>query len=294
MSLFKKKKKNDAEEINEVDASDATDIVVKKDNDIKEDSEKSLEIKEDDSEEKEKPREEKRKENGPFKALGFVFKLLASAVLFAVALSIALKLEDAQAIVITITAIFILLLCIARSIFYLINRKKYTKYFKIMNIAEIIIDLTIGIFLLVGGIYYQNNSNDGGKFIDFMQDYYRYFVGVVMFIRGALHFFAVGFFKSKSTIFNYFVNLACITLGTFCMAYDFTLKQLVVLLMVLMFISCVYLGVDGIKSAIKHWNGGDDNSKKSKPKKDKKDKKKDNEIPAGIIEPETNNQVIVS
>ncbi len=296
MSLFKKKKKNDVEEIKEVDASDSTDIVIKKDEEIKEEEIKSEETEEDNSlEEKEKTREEKRKENGPFKGLGFIFKICGAAVLLAIFIAMTVKFDDAQVMIITVTGTIITLLCLARLIFYFLNRKIYTKTFKTINIIEIILDGCCGLFLMVGGIYFQQHEEEAGKFIDFMKDKYRFFVGAVLWLRGALHFFATAFFKSKSTIFNYFVNLIFVTLGTFCIAYSFTLKQFVIVLIVVIALSCIYLAFDGIRGAIKYWNGGD-NNKKSKPKKkkDKKDKKKADEIPAGIIEPETNNQAIVS
>lgn len=267
-------------------------------------SQEKVEVKEEASvdnaseEEQEAPtpsREVLRKENGPFKGLGFVFKIAGAALLLAIFVTMSFNFDDAQMMIITVTGAFISILCVARFIFYMLKRKTYTKWFKIMNLVEVILDGACGLFLLIGGIYYQSHSNDQGKFIDFMQDYYRFFVGAVIYLRGALHFFATAFFKSKSTIYNYFVNLVFVTLGTFCLAYDFTLKQLVIVLLVVIALSCIYLAQDGIRAAIKYWNGGDNNGPKKSKKKDKeKNKKKENEIPAGIIEPETQDQAIIS
>lgn len=264
----------------------------------------AVEVKEDTAtdeaaeEEQEAPtpsREVLRKENGPFKGLGFVFKIAAAALLLAIFITMSVKFDDAQVIIITVTGAFITILCLARLIFYFLKRKDYTKWFKVMNIVEIVLDGVCGIFLLAGGVYYQTHSDEQGKFIDFMQDNYRYFVGAVIYLRGALHFFATAFFKSKSTIYNYFVNLVFVTLGTFCLAFDFTLKQLVILLLVVIALSCIYLAQDGIRAAIKYWNGGDNNGPKKTKKKDKdKEKSKESEVPAGIIEPETQDQAIIS
>ncbi len=275
--MFKKKKKN---ELETVDATDS----------IKEEVAEKETI--EPEEEKEEPtRFEKRQANGPFKGLGWVAKLAAAAILVALVITMAVKFDDAQLIVITITGAFITLLCLARIIFYFINRKKYTKKFKILNIVEIIVDALCGIFLLVCGIYYQNNSDKASKFVDFLQENYRFFVGVVIYLRGALHFFATAFFKHKSTITNYFLNLIFVTLGTFCIAYEFTLKQFVIVIIVVAALSCLYLAFDGIKGAINYWNGGNDN----RPRKEKKkDKKKKEEIPAGVYEPEKQDQAIVS
>lgn len=281
------KKKNKKKELENIDATDSLKEEVKE-----EIAKNTL----DDEEETDTPKEEvsrfdKRKTNGPFKGLGWVAKLAAAAILVALVITMSVNFDDAQLIVITITGAFITLLCFARIIFYFVNRKKYSKNFKILNIIEIIVDAVCGIFLLACGIYYQNNSDNSSKFVDFLQKYYRLFVGTVIYLRGALHFFATAFFKHKSTISNYFVNLIFVTLGTFCVAYEFTLKQFVIVLIVVAALSCLYLAFDGIKGAINYWNGGNDN----RPGKEKKkDKKKKEEIPAGVYEPEKQDQAIVS
>ena len=281
MSLFKKKKN---ENLNEIDATDS--------NEIKIEDKVEEESAEEEVVEAPKTLDERRKQNGPFKGLGWIFKIAAAALLLAIFFIMVFNQDDAMKAIITVTGTFIALLCIARLIFYFMNRKNYTKYFKIVNIIEIILDGFVGLFLIFAGVYFQKHD-EGNKFYDFMNDNYRFFVGAVLYLRGALHFFATAFFKARSTIFNYSCNLAFVTLGTFCLAYDFTLKQLVILLIVVVALSCLYLSQDGIRSAIKYWNGGNGNEQRKSKKKDK-DKNKDKEIPAGIIEPETEDRAIIS
>lgn len=287
MAFGKKKKKNE-----EIEVVDATDTALEENEEAKVEETDSNEVEETEEETETVEKNVKPKKKSPIKGVGFIFKLLGAALLLAIFISMSVKFDDAQIMIITVSGALITLLCIARLIFYVKKKDKYSKAFKTMNIVEIIIDASCGIFLLAGGIYYQNNSDSAGKFIDFMQDKYRYFIGIVLYLRGVLHFFATAFFKAKSSVYNYIANIIFITAGTFCMAYEFTLKQLLILLLIVIGCSILYLSYDGIKGAIKYWNGGENN--KPKTKKKKKDKKKNDEVPAGIIEPEQKDQAIVS
>ncbi len=240
----------------------------------------------------EEPKKERR---NPFKDTGFIVKIFSAAVLLALGIWMIVDHTTAEKIIVTLSGCAILILCLAR-IVYLVRAKDLSKKYKATVLIEILLDFVDGMFLIVAGIYYQKNNNDEGdkKFVKFVRKNYRFFVGSAIYLRGVVHFFETGFLKSKTTIYNYFINIALITIGTFCLAYKFTVSKLVWVITVCVLLSFAYLAQDGIRQYVRFKTGGNTGEKKKEKKKDK-DKPKENEIPAGILdEPTDRDQAIIN
>lgn len=235
-----------------------------------------------------------------FKYSSFWIKICACAILVALGIWMIVENDICKQIIITVSGVAVGLLCIAR-IIYLIRAKNISKRFKLVSLIEICINAVLAVFFIIAGVNFQTNKDT--KFYDFLNENYRYFIGVVFYIRGTLHFFACSFFEKKVTMVNFFINLIFITVGTFCIAYKFTVDKLAWVLIALILLSAVYLGIDGIITYQK-FNGGNNNGEKVIIKKKNKDDSKvkeveesigdREEIPAPIIEPTQDNEQIVS
>lgn len=259
--MFKKKKKEELEVV------EATDTNASLENDTKEENEVE---------------ETKPQKKNPFTDLGFIFKIFAAAILLALGLWMIFDHSTAEKVIVTTSGAAILILCVARLV-YLMRAKNLTKKYKITVICEIVIDLVVGGFLIVAGVFYQKQEAKYEKFVKFVKGNYRWFVGSVIYLRGVVHFFETGFLKYKTNIFNYVVNIALITLGTFCFAYKFDVSKLAWIITVAVLLSCAYLSLDGIKTYVRFKNGGDKGEKRT-PKKKDKEKDKESEIPVGILD----------
>lgn len=228
-------------------------------------------------EEKEEKLEQKRQVRAErrysFINAAFILKMLAAAFLLAIGIWFLVDRDSAKMIVITTTGVLVALLCLGR-IIWLFKDKNSTKKFKYVTLAEIALETIVAIFLIYSGIKYQTGDKDNrSKFIEFVEDNYRYFIGAVIYLRGVMHFFAVSFFKSKVSIANFVINVGFITLGTFCIFSDkATVSNIAWVMIVLIFLGFVYLAGDGVHQFIK-WKKGPGNNGENTIKKEKKNKK---------------------
>lgn len=241
------------------------------------------------SEEKESDVKEEKEKNNPFSYSGFVVKIFSAAVLLALGLWMLFDRSTAEKLIITVSGVFIIILCLSRTI-YLLRTKDLEKKYKISVCIEITLDLIAGIFLIIAGIYYQKNNDSTKGFVKFIKKNYRFFVGLVIYLRGVIHFYETGFLKFKTTVINFVINIIFITIGTICFAYKFSVKDLSLVIAIFVLLSCVYLTQDSVRHYIRFKNGGDNNKKKEK----KNDVKKSDEIPAAILDKEESNQQIVN
>lgn len=247
-----------------------------------------------------KKNENKEKKQSSFKYSSFWIKIVACAVLLAVGIWMIVEHDVCKQIIITLSGVAVGLFCIAR-IIYLIRANDISKRFKLVSLIEIIINACLAVFFIIAGINYQTNKDT--KFYEFLNKNYRYFIGVVFYLRGALHFFACSFFNKKVTMVNFFINLVFITVGTFSIAYEFTVDKLAWVLIVLVLISSLYLGIDGIVTYQKFKGGNNNGEKTVITEKEVNDdievSKEDtildkNEVPQEIIEPEVDNERIIN
>lgn len=236
--------------------------------------------------------EEKKEDNIIEKNINSFFwiKIAGAAILFALGIWMLVDRDMASRIIVTATGVLVLVLSIARFI-YVINAKNISKMFRVANIVELCLDLVIGVFLLICGIWYQANTDSRKKFVEFVYDNYRYFAGTVLYVRACLHFYSTAFFKVKSTIINYIINIIFITAGTFFIAFKFTLHDLSFVVAILLILSVAFFIYDGIMSYQKYKNGNnDDNARKSDEASDKKEKA----IPHEIADPKPNRDQAVN
>ena len=258
--MFKKKKEKELETV------EATD---------------NLEVKQ----EEKAPKERKN----PFLNAGFIVKIFAAAILLVVGLWMIFDRSAAEKVIVSISGAAIIILCLARFI-YLVRTKDLEKKYKTAVCIELIIDFVAGVFLIIAGIYYQKNNDTTKGFVKFIRKNYRFFVGSVLYLRGIMHFYETGFLKHKTTIVNFVINIAFITLGTICFAHKYNVKDLSLAIAIFVLLSFLYLTQDGVRHYIRFKNGGENNSKKEK----NKSSDKEDSIPAAILDKEESNQQIVN
>lgn len=289
-----KKNKNKNEIDFQVDSTEVvkTEEEIAQEEALRKEQEEKLRLKEEAKQEKKERNKERRT---TFVNSMFILKMIGAAVLLGLGIWMLVDVNTAKQLVITSTGAVVALLSIGR-IIWLFKDKESTKRFKLITLIEIIIDACVAVFLMIAGIKYQagNEEEKTSKFVKFVENYYRYFIGVVFYARGVLHFFAVSFFKSKATLVNFVTNIVFLTTGAFCIfSKDATVKNIARVLTVLVLITCTYLGGDGIYQFIKFKNGNN-NGEKRKVKDKNKDKNKEEvkedikheEVPNAIIEPE--------
>lgn len=244
----------------------------------------------------EEKKEQKKERKYAFINAQFILKMVAFAILFGLFFWLLFDKGSRGTIIITTSGALIGILCLAR-IVWLCMDKKSSKRFKLVTLIEILCDAAAAVFLLIAGVKYQSGDKDTKGFISFVEKNYRYFVGGVLYARGVLHYFAVTMFKTKSTFMNYVVNMAFITVGTWFIADKrMTVSNLGMVIVVLIAISCVYLGGDSLYAYIKFKNGNGSGEKRIKKEKAKEEEKSPEVIENAIIEPEveTNDSINVN
>lgn len=264
--MFGRKKKNEDFNVEASDVKTQEELEIEKKEKEKEDEEKE--------EQKKQARTERRHS---FINAAFILKMLAAAFLLAIGIWFLVDRDSAKMIVITTSGVLVALLCLGR-IIWLFKDKNSTKRFKYITFAEIALETIVALFLIYSGIKYQTgDKDDKSKFIEFVEDNYRFFIGAVIYLRGVMHFFAVSFFKSKVSVANFIINIGFITLGTFCIFSDkASVSNIAWVMIVLIFIGFIYLAGDGVHQYIK-WKKGPGNNGENRVEKEKMNKK-DKEI----------------
>lgn len=286
--MFNKKKK-DEEELKKAN-TEATDANEEESSLVK--AEEVSEVAQKDEAEEIEDDDNKKKSKNPFNYSGFALKIFASAVLIAVGLWFVFDHESANNIIVTASGAAVLILCLARIVYLLRHKNKTSKRYRITSLIEIIVDLVVGVFLIIAGVVYQKDNNSTQKFVKFINNNYRFFVGSVIYLRGVIHFFETAFLNQKSTLLNYFFNIILITVGTFCFAYKFDVSNLAWGITVCILLAAVYMTQDSVRAYITFKNGGS-NGEKRKKKNAKKEEKK--QINAGVLDqPQDSNGAMIN
>ena len=109
------------------------------------------------------------------------------------------------------------------------------KLLKWIYVAEIVIDIVIGVILIVIAI----NENDLNNFLG-------YLVGGVLYLRALVYFFSTVLRKESSDWLQFVVHIGLITVGTVIITKGgFSAEQLGWVILVISLIAAVYIGYSG-------------------------------------------------
>ena len=109
---------------------------------------------------------------------------------------------------------------------------------KIIYAVEILLNVVTGVLLVL----------EGGK-DDYSENLMRYLVGAVLYLRGAIYFFATVIRKEATDHLQFIVHLAFITLGVVILATDyFTVKNLAFVVLILAIIAAFFIGYSGFRN----------------------------------------------
>lgn len=153
---------------------------------------------------------------------------------------------------------------------YLIKADIKTKV-KYLLLIEVVIDVVVGIMLFIGGANFSSSDNN---FASFMIKNFKYFLGLVFYLRGLLYLISCIFLQHLTHAKEFIINIVLFTFGAVAFSVkEFDVKALSWILVALAFICGAYTLCDGSYYYIK--NKKHEDSKKNKKKEKSKDKVKE-------------------
>ena len=110
---------------------------------------------------------------------------------------------------------------------------------KIIYSAEIFLNVLAGILLIL----------EGGKGDDYKPDLMRYLVGGVLYLRGAIYYYATVLRKEATDYLEFFVHLALLTLGVIIFVTKFfTVDNLAWVVLILAILAALFIGYSGYRN----------------------------------------------
>lgn len=167
-----------------------------------------------------------------FKKYLFVFEWIGGAILLAVGITVVV----APQIFLYIAGLVLIIF----GLFRLVPLLKTTedRLMMLLYLVEIILNVAIGAFLIF----------EGGK-DDYNENLLRYSVGGVLWLRGALYYFATVIRKESTDYVKFWTHIALITLGPVIVVSNvFKAENLAWVLLVLAVLSALVISFDGYKN----------------------------------------------
>lgn len=272
----------DEEEIDEEEIDDEASEV----DDIEEEESQ----KDDSKPKKKKNKEKKQPKQNPITTYKFWFKIFGAVLLIIFGFLLLFKKDVAKSIVLIFTGGVFVLFSLVR--FVPLFKKLKKPWSKVLNVAEIIIDLVIGVVLVVTAIMTFGEEQKG--FIEFCSKHYNVLIGFVLWFRGFVYFICTILFGEKTDKLQFFTHIAAITAGGFFIGRKIDLEFASYVLAALAFLSALAIGIESFYDYGRF-------RQKEKPEEKKKSKKKKDEakendedsdedvINPGIIEPNNQN-----
>lgn len=210
----------------------------------------------------------------PIKTYGWWLKIIGAALLLVLGLWICFDRALGETIVVGFTGAVVVIYALIR-IIPLIKTLK-SKRSVAINIIEMVFDFIVGILLFVAAIMIQKDSENW--FAEFMGNYYKYFLGAVLYLRGVTFFVETVLYKEQTDRYKFWIHIACMTLGCIVVALDgFNAAKLALVIAILSLICAAAFMVDGGFHYFKYRN-------KIKEEREEKTKDKGLEAP-GVDKP---------
>lgn len=132
------------------------------------------------------------------------------------------------------TGIVILIFAIVR-IIPLIKARK-TGLAKFLTTLEILINIILGVFLIYGSTAVRDNNNLG----NFINEYYKFFLGFVFYAKAIFYFINSSLLKEETNKLEFWLHILIITLAVVIFATDFDATGLALLIAILALICAAF------------------------------------------------------
>lgn len=199
----------------------------------------------------------------PIHGVKFWLFAFAAALLLVIGVWILIDRSFGSSLAIAFTGIAIIIFGIVRIIPLVKSRK--TGLAKFSTILEIIINLGLGAFLIFAATEVKKDTGLG----DFVDSYYKYFLGFVFYAKAIFYFVNSSLLKEETNKFEFWLHILIITIAVVIFACDFDASSLALFIAILALICAVFLiGMSG---------GSYYNYRKTINKKPKKEKEMSNE-----------------
>lgn len=199
---------------------------------------------------------------------GVKFWLFAIGAALLIVLGIWILVDRAgfgASLAVAFTGIVIIIFALVRIIPLVRSRK--TALGKFVILIEILINFLLGIFLIYGATQISKETDFG----NFINTYYRFFLGFVFYAKAVFYFINSSLLKEETSKLEFWLHILIITLAVVIFATDFDATKLALLIAILSLICAVFLvGMSG---------GSYYNYRKTigkKPNKAKEEKKEEN------------------
>lgn len=172
---------------------------------------------------------------------GVKFWLLAIAAAMLLVMGIWIILDNSLGVKLGVgfTGLVIVIFGLIR-IVPLVRTQKATNS-KLLIVGEIIIDILIGAFLFYGAFKVQQGENT--KIGDFVTNYYRYFLGFVLYIKAVFYFITTSLLNEKTTKFEFWIHILIMSVAVVVFALDFDASHLAIFIAVLCLLSGLASGL---------------------------------------------------
>lgn len=178
----------------------------------------------------------------PVKTYSFWFKVIAAALLLTLGVWICFDRSIGTTLVLGFSGAVIIIYAVIRVV-PLIKTMKSRRGIA-LSLGEVVLDLIVGVILFYSAVKIKKDSS--ADFSEFMIKYYRYFMGSVFYIRGAIYFICTIFYKEETDRSKFWVHLAIMTIGAVIMAIDNLDAEMLALVIAILALICgAALAVEG-------------------------------------------------
>lgn len=152
----------------------------------------------------------------PLKHYKFWIQAISAAILLIIGIWGIIDRDFLVPIVVGVTAAAILIFAVIR--FIPLMKTLQTTRSRFLTIGEIAINILVGILLFYGSIMIFKDADEG--FGKFMTNYYKYFLGGILYIRGLCYFICTVLFKEETDQIKFWSHIGFLTLGVLVCAID--------------------------------------------------------------------------
>lgn len=222
----------------------------------------------------------------PLHGVKFWLFAIGAALLLVMGVWILIDRNFGSSLAVAFTGIVIIIFGIVRIIPLVKSRK--TGLAKFTSALEIIINVLLGVFLIFGATKIKANSDIG----DFIEKYYRFFLGFVFYAKAVFYFINTSLLKEETNKFEFWLHILIITIAVIIFATNFDAKDLAIFIAILALLCAVFLiGMSG-GSYYNYRKTINKKVKKEKVSEEQDDDNKDEEIILPTDEEQTNDTYV--
>lgn len=175
----------------------------------------------------------------PLKSYKFWIEAISAAILLGVGIAGIVQRDFLVPLVVLVTGAIVLVFATIRFIPLMKTLKANRSRF--LSIGEFAVNIIVGVILFYGSILIFKDPNSTEGFAHFSKEYYKYFLGGVLYLRGLCYFVCTVLFKEETDQIKFWSHIAFLTLGVcVCtMGVEVSLLALIVAIFALIGSACL-------------------------------------------------------